>query len=105
MVSAFTVNSHPLASSVIFSTDRLFDRDLNFGKTWNTDSVVINSKGSIEMSERAVFRSIGRVFEVKPPFYCDYGCHIYAQENLDPTFRTSISTQTVVHETSSVQRL
>ena len=31
MVSAFTVNSHPLASSVIFSTDRLFDRDLNFG--------------------------------------------------------------------------
>ena len=31
---------------------------------------------------RKLFGSIGRVFEVKPPFYCDYGCHIYAQENL-----------------------
>jgi maltose O-acetyltransferase len=31
---------------------------------------------------RSLFGSIGEVFEVKPPFRCDYGCHIYAQENL-----------------------
>jgi maltose O-acetyltransferase len=29
-----------------------------------------------------LFGSIGQIFEVKPPFYCDYGCHIYAGENL-----------------------
>lgn len=29
-----------------------------------------------------LFGSIGQVFEVKPPFRCDYGCHIYAKENL-----------------------
>lgn len=31
---------------------------------------------------RNLFGSVGQVFEVKPPFRCDYGCHIYAQENL-----------------------
>jgi maltose O-acetyltransferase len=31
---------------------------------------------------RNLFGSIGEVFEIKPPFRCDYGCHIYAQENL-----------------------
>jgi maltose O-acetyltransferase len=31
---------------------------------------------------RNLFGSIGEVFEVKPPFRCDYGCHIYAKENL-----------------------
>jgi maltose O-acetyltransferase len=31
---------------------------------------------------RNLFGSIGQVFVVKPPFRCDYGCHIYAQENL-----------------------
>ncbi|PIG91001.1 sugar O-acetyltransferase [Gloeocapsopsis sp. IPPAS B-1203] len=29
-----------------------------------------------------LFGSVGQVFEVKPPFRCDYGCHIYAKENL-----------------------
>jgi maltose O-acetyltransferase len=23
-----------------------------------------------------LFGSIGQIFEVRPPFYCDYGCHI-----------------------------
>jgi maltose O-acetyltransferase len=31
---------------------------------------------------RQLFGSIGKYFEVKPPFYCDYGCHIFAGENL-----------------------
>jgi maltose O-acetyltransferase len=31
---------------------------------------------------RNLFGSIGQVFEIKPPFRCDYGCHIYAKENL-----------------------
>lgn len=31
---------------------------------------------------QALFGSVGEIFEVKPPFRCDYGCHIYAQENL-----------------------
>jgi maltose O-acetyltransferase len=29
-----------------------------------------------------LFGSVGQIFEVKQPFYCDYGCHIYAKENL-----------------------
>ncbi|MBW4550530.1 MAG: sugar O-acetyltransferase [Aphanocapsa sp. GSE-SYN-MK-11-07L] len=29
-----------------------------------------------------LFGAVGQRFEIRPPFYCDYGCHIYAQENL-----------------------
>ncbi|MGB3291513.1 MAG: sugar O-acetyltransferase [Phormidesmis sp.] len=31
---------------------------------------------------RHLFGSIGKTFTVRPPFYCDYGCHIFAGENL-----------------------
>ena len=31
---------------------------------------------------QVLFGSIGQTFEVKPTFRCDYGCHIYAKENL-----------------------
>jgi maltose O-acetyltransferase len=31
---------------------------------------------------RKLFGSIGKTFTVKPPFNCDFGCHIYAGENL-----------------------
>jgi maltose O-acetyltransferase len=31
---------------------------------------------------KALFGSVGEIFEVKPPFHCDYGCHIYVKENL-----------------------
>jgi len=31
---------------------------------------------------KALFGSVGQIFEIKPPFRCDYGCHIYAKENL-----------------------
>ena len=52
MVSALKENRHLCVSLVILGTNELFDRDRIFGKTWNTDSVVVNSKGSLEMSER-----------------------------------------------------
>jgi len=29
-----------------------------------------------------LFGSVGQKFEIFPPFHCDYGCHIYAKENL-----------------------
>jgi maltose O-acetyltransferase len=31
---------------------------------------------------RSLFGSIGETFKIEPPFRCDYGCHIYAKENL-----------------------
>ncbi len=31
---------------------------------------------------RALFGQIGQKFAIAPPFYCDYGCHIFAGENL-----------------------
>lgn len=31
---------------------------------------------------KILFGSIGSNFEIKPPFYCDYGCHIFAGDNL-----------------------
>ena len=29
-----------------------------------------------------LFAQIGTNFTVRPPFYCDYGCHIFAGDNL-----------------------
>ena len=31
---------------------------------------------------RELFGRVGQTFSITPPFYCDYGCHIYAGENL-----------------------
>lgn len=31
---------------------------------------------------RKLFGKIGQTFTINPPFYCDYGCHIFAGENL-----------------------
>ncbi len=31
---------------------------------------------------KSLFGSIGEIFKIEPPFHCDYGCHIYAKENL-----------------------
>jgi maltose O-acetyltransferase len=31
---------------------------------------------------RTLLGSVGQKFEIKPPFRCDYGCHIFAKENL-----------------------
>lgn len=30
----------------------------------------------------SLFSKIGNNFTVRPPFYCDYGCHIFAGDNL-----------------------
>ena len=31
---------------------------------------------------RSLFGAVGSGFDVKPPFFCDYGCHIFAGDNL-----------------------
>jgi maltose O-acetyltransferase len=31
---------------------------------------------------KSLFGSVGQNFDIRSPFYCDYGCHIYAGENL-----------------------
>jgi len=31
---------------------------------------------------QTLFGAIGQKFDIEPPFRCDYGCHIYAKENL-----------------------
>lgn len=31
---------------------------------------------------QTLFGAIGQKFDIEPPFQCDYGCHIYAKENL-----------------------
>lgn len=31
---------------------------------------------------RQLFGKLGQTFSITPPFYCDYGCHIFAGENL-----------------------
>ncbi len=33
---------------------------------------------------RRLFGNIGKNFTVKPPFYCDYGCHIFAGDQAEP---------------------
>ncbi len=39
---------------------------------------------------RQLFGSIGRNFKIERPFSCDYGCHIYAQDNLYINFDCTI---------------
>jgi hypothetical protein len=53
MLSAFKGNSRIFISFVFYSVKELLERNLNFAKTWNTDSVVINSNGSIVAGRRA----------------------------------------------------
>jgi maltose O-acetyltransferase len=31
---------------------------------------------------RSLFGAIGKNFKIEPPFRCDYGCHIFAKDNL-----------------------
>ena len=40
-----------------------------------------NENQRIEIAKR-LFGSIGKNFTIRPPFYCDYGCHIFAKDNL-----------------------
>lgn len=49
-----------------------------------------------------LFGAIGQMFEIKPPFRCDYGCHIYAKENLYINFDCIILDCNEVHFGSNV---
>ena len=46
---------------------------------------------------RRLFGRIGDNFTVKPPFYCDYGCHIFAGDNLYINFDCMILDCNTVH--------
>jgi maltose O-acetyltransferase len=39
---------------------------------------------------KTLFGAIGSNFKIERPFYCDYGCHIYAQDNLYINFDCTI---------------
>lgn len=44
----------------------------------------LNPKNLVERQAilESLFSDLGARFEINPPFYCDYGCHIQAGENL-----------------------
>ncbi|MEM8502105.1 MAG: sugar O-acetyltransferase [Cyanobacteria bacterium P01_D01_bin.1] len=46
---------------------------------------------------RQLFGSIGQEFTINPPFYCDYGCHIRAGENLYINYDCTILDCAEVH--------
>ena len=46
---------------------------------------------------RRLFGSIGANFTIKPPFYCDYGCHIFAGDNLYINYDCTILDCNTVH--------
>jgi maltose O-acetyltransferase len=45
----------------------------------------------------SLFGKIGVNFVVKPPFYCDYGCHIFAGDNLYINYDCTILDCNTVH--------
>ncbi|MGL5939389.1 MAG: sugar O-acetyltransferase [Waterburya sp.] len=45
----------------------------------------------------SLFGSIGSNFIIKPPFYCDYGCHILAGDNLYINYDCTILDCNTVH--------
>ncbi|GAB4415886.1 MAG: sugar O-acetyltransferase [Bacteroidia bacterium] len=46
---------------------------------------------------RELFGKLGSQFEIEPPFHCDYGCHIYAGENLFMNFNCIVLDVNTVH--------
>ncbi len=46
---------------------------------------------------RQLFGKIGQTFSINPPFYCDYGCHIFAGENLYINYDCTILDCAEVH--------
>lgn len=46
---------------------------------------------------RHLFGNIGNNFTIKPPFYCDYGCHIFAGDNLYINYDCTILDCNTVH--------
>ncbi|KPQ32642.1 MAG: maltose O-acetyltransferase [Phormidesmis priestleyi Ana] len=46
---------------------------------------------------RQLFGKVGQSFSINPPFYCDYGCHIFAGENLYINYDCTILDCAEVH--------
>lgn len=46
---------------------------------------------------RQLFGKIGQSFSINPPFYCDYGCHIFAGKNLYINYDCTILDCAEVH--------
>ncbi len=74
---------------------KLVKRSLNLTHDFNTfaPQFVEEQKQII----RKLFGSIGKTFTIRPPFYCDYGCHIYAGENLYINYDCTILDCAEVH--------
>lgn len=51
---------------------------------------------------RGLFGAVGSNFEIRPPFFCDYGAHIYAGDNLFLNFDCVILDCNVVRIGSNV---
>ena len=51
----------------------------------------------IMQTVRNLFGKIGDNFTLKPPFYCDYGCHIFAGDNLYINYDCTILDCNTVH--------
>jgi maltose O-acetyltransferase len=45
----------------------------------------------------SLFGKIGKNFTIRPPFYCDYGCHIFAGDNLYINYDCTILDCNTVH--------
>lgn len=46
---------------------------------------------------RELFGTIGPRFEIEPPFHCDYGCHIFAGDQVFMNFNCTILDVNTVH--------
>jgi maltose O-acetyltransferase len=73
-----------LANEPYLSTDpelkKMAKRAQNLLYAFNS-SLPDESKKRDEIIQ-TLFGAIGQKFDIQPPFRCDYGCHIYAKENL-----------------------
>ncbi len=73
-----------LSNELYLATDSelkgMYNKAKNLLHAFNT-----SHPDEIEKREEIIhtlFGAIGQKFEIQPPFQCDYGCHIYAKENL-----------------------
>jgi maltose O-acetyltransferase len=73
-----------LASEPYFAADAELEKMLRNAqqRLYEFNSSRPEEKENRDEIIRALWGSVGQKFEIKPPFRCDYGCHIFAQENL-----------------------
>ncbi|MGC1306511.1 MAG: sugar O-acetyltransferase [Phormidesmis sp.] len=88
-----------LSGELYLATDpeliKLHARALGLMHDFNTSAPhdVAKQKQTI----RRLFGEIGQTFAINPPFYCDYGCHIFAGENLYINYDCTILDCAEVH--------